>query len=70
MKGLSTTSCPIQPKLIESEKKNQNNQIFKGLKKLLRNTEVSTIGNIANTRIDNAISVTPPNLSGIVRKTA
>jgi hypothetical protein len=70
IKGLSTTSCPIHPKLKESEKKYQKNQMFKGLKKLLRNTEVSTKGNNANTKIDNPIKTTPPNLSGMVRNTA
>jgi hypothetical protein len=70
IKGLSTISCPIQPKLIESAKKYQKNQIFNGLKKLLRNFEVSTKGNNANTTIATPINTTPPNLSGIVLNTA
>jgi hypothetical protein len=36
MKGVSTTSCPTQPKIKQSEKKNQNNTQLNGLKKLLR----------------------------------
>ena len=36
MKGVSTTSCPTQPKIKQSEKKNQNNTQWNGLKKLLR----------------------------------
>jgi hypothetical protein len=44
--------------------------MFNGLKKLLRNADVSTTGNKANTTIAIPIKATPPNLSGIVLKIA
>lgn len=70
MKGDSTISCPIHPKLTDAAKKYQKSQRFTGLKKLLRNAEVSTTGNKAIITIANPINTTPPNLSGIVRKIA
>jgi hypothetical protein len=70
MKGLSTISCPIHPRLTESAKKYQKNQRFNGLKKLLRKDDVSTTGRIARITIAIPIKITPPNLSGIVRKIA
>jgi hypothetical protein len=70
IKGLSTISCPIHPKLKESEKNIQKNIMFNGLKKLLRNTEVSATGSSAKIIIAIPIKTTPPSLSGMVRKTA
>jgi len=70
MNGVSTTSCPIQPKHTESAKKNQKIQILKGLKKLLLIDEVSTTGNKTKITIAKPINTTPPNLSGILLKIA
>jgi hypothetical protein len=70
IKGDSTISCPIHPKLTESAKKYQKSQRFNGLKKLLLNDEVSNTGKSAKIKIAKTIKTTPPNLSGTVRKIA
>jgi len=70
IKGVSTTSCPIQPRPKESHRKIQNSHRFSGLKYALRNDEVSTRGRIARITIEIPIIATPPSLSGIVRSTA
>jgi hypothetical protein len=70
MKGLSTISCPIQPRLNALQKKNQKKYLLRGLKYMLRKKDVSTRGRNARMIIAIPIRRTPPSLSGIVRRTA
>ena len=70
IKGNSTTSCPTQPKIKQSDKKNQNKTQWNGLKKLLRVKELSKIGITNKNTIASTIKTTPPYLLGIVRNTA
>ena len=70
IKGVSTTSCPTQPNIIQSDTKNQNKNKWNGLKNALRTLELSKIGNSNKITIAKTIKTTPPNLSGIVLKIA
>jgi hypothetical protein len=70
IKGVSTTSCPTQPNIIQSDTKNQNNNKWNGLKNELRTLELSKTGKNNKITIAKTIKTTPPNLSGMVLKIA
>jgi hypothetical protein len=70
IKGLSTISCPIHPKQSEVKKNIQNSLRYTGFQKPLRWLLVSKLGRKSKIAIAIPIKATPPNLSGIARKTA